>query len=70
MKPLTLIICGGIALSLSACTSMTTLENRRDLYTPQQVNGPYTRLLKDGLPKAPKKTVTTETVTTDYKAVR
>jgi hypothetical protein len=31
--------------------SCTTLENRRDLYAPQKVQGPYTRMLKDGIPK-------------------
>ncbi len=32
-------------------SSCTTLENRRDMYFPQKVNGPYTRMLKDGIPK-------------------
>lgn len=32
-------------------TSCTTLENRRDMYNPQEVNGPYTRMLKTGIPK-------------------
>jgi len=32
-------------------TSCTTLENRRDMYNPQEVNGPYTRMLKNGIPK-------------------
>jgi hypothetical protein len=36
------------ALSLASCT---TLENRRDMYNPQTVNGPYTRMLRDGIPK-------------------
>lgn len=31
--------------------SCTTLENRRDLYAPQKVKGPYTRMLKDGIPE-------------------
>ena len=31
--------------------SCTTLENRRDMYNPQVVNGPYTRMMKDGIPK-------------------
>jgi len=35
-------------LSLASCT---TLENRRDMYNPQVVNGPYTRMMKDGIPK-------------------
>jgi len=66
VKPLALLFCGGIAISLTACT---TLENRRDLYFPQEVNGPYTRMLKHGVPKTRTETVTV-TTTTDYKAVR
>jgi len=34
-----------------ALISCTTLENRRDLYFPQTVLGPYTRMLKHGAPK-------------------
>jgi len=37
----------GLAAALVSCT---TLENRRDLYSPQKVKGPYTRMLKDGIP--------------------
>lgn len=33
-----------VALCLCSCT---TLQNRRDLYSEQKVNGPYTRLLKE-----------------------
>jgi len=40
-----------LALAALALTSCTTLENRRDMYNPQRVNGPYTRMLKDGIPK-------------------
>ena len=39
--------------------SCTTLENRRDMYNPQVVNGPYTRMLKDGIPKY--RTITVQT---------
>lgn len=66
MKPLASLLCGGIALSLTACT---TLENRRDLYSPQEVNGPYTRMLKHGVPESKTETITVSG-TTDYKAVR
>lgn len=38
-----------VLMSLSGCT---TIENRRDLYFPQRVEGPYTRMLQHGL-KAP-----------------
>jgi hypothetical protein len=36
-----------MAFSITGCT---TVENRRDLYSPQIVEGPYTRLLHHGLP--------------------
>lgn len=38
-------------LALPLLASCTTLENRRDLYAPQRVEGPYTRMLKKGIPK-------------------
>ena len=44
MKPA--LVAASLALPLLA--SCTTLQNRRDLYSPQPVNGPYTRMLKDG----------------------
>lgn len=37
-----------LLLSLVACT---TLENRRDLYFPETVWGPYTRMIHRGIPK-------------------
>ena len=37
-----------LSLSLMVLASCTTIQNRRDLYFPQNVNGPYTRMLKDG----------------------
>ena len=40
-----------LATSAVLLTSCTTLENRRDMYSPQTVNGPYTRMLRDGIPK-------------------
>lgn len=43
-----LLVLSLAVVTLSACT---TLENRRDMYNPQKVNGPYTRMLKDGIPK-------------------
>ncbi|MEI8312826.1 MAG: hypothetical protein WCH98_18915 [Verrucomicrobiota bacterium] len=47
MKP-SLVLLALAALVLSSCT---TLENRRDMYNPQRVNGPYTRMVNDGYPK-------------------
>ncbi|MFA7345250.1 MAG: hypothetical protein WC003_13180 [Terrimicrobiaceae bacterium] len=47
MKP-SLALFALAALALASCT---TLENRRDMYNPQKVNGPYTRMLKAGIPK-------------------
>jgi len=40
-----------LALAVAALAACTTLENRRDMYFPQKVNGPYTRMLKDGIPQ-------------------
>ncbi len=44
MKPAFIVA----ALAFSLLTSCTTIQNRMDLYSPQPVNGPYTRMLKDG----------------------
>ena len=44
MKPALIVA----TLALSLLTACTTIQNRRDLYSPQPVNGPYTRMLKDG----------------------
>ena len=44
MKPALIVA----TLALSLLTSCTTIQNRRDLYSPQTVEGPYTRMLKDG----------------------
>ena len=57
---------------VAVLTSCTTLENRRDLYSPQKVWGPYTRMLKNGIPKTTTEetvTVTTMTPASDYKNV-
>jgi len=40
-----------VLLATTFLTSCTTLQNRRDMYSPQRVQGPYTRMLKDGIPK-------------------
>ncbi len=59
MKPAHLLLLGALALC-----SCTTLENRRDLYTTTEVEGPYTRMLKPKFinPFAKKKTVKTVVV--------
>ena len=44
MKPALIVA----TLALSLLNSCTTIQNRRDLYSPQTVEGPYTRMLKDG----------------------
>jgi hypothetical protein len=40
-----------LLLTLALLSGCTTLANRRDLYFPQTVEGPYTRMLQDGIPK-------------------
>ena len=39
-----------VALNLLVC-GCTTVSNRRDLYFPQCVWGPYTKMLHHGIPK-------------------
>jgi len=41
-----------------ASCAQTTLENRRDMYSPQKVNGPYTRMANDGIPDKEETVVT------------
>ncbi len=57
VKPSLLLLAGAVGAAF--LTSCTTLENRRDLYFPQKVNGPYTRMLSTGIPKTQTPTVTT-----------
>jgi len=59
MKPVLLVP----ILVFPLLASCTTLQNRRDLYFPQAVDGPYTRMLKDGSWR--KKPVADSTVSTD-----
>ena len=61
-----LILAGALsAVTFSSCCHETTLENRRDLYGPQNyyARGPYTRGVKMT------KTTIVEVKETDYKAV-
>ena len=61
-----LILAGALsAVAFSSCCHETTLENRRDLYGPQNyfANGPYTR----GVVRT--KATVVEVKQTDYKAV-
>ena len=44
-----------IPLFTAGCT---TIENRRDLYFPQCVWGPYTKMLHKGIPKQKVQTIT------------
>jgi len=39
-------------------------------YGYEEVNGPYTRMLKEGIPDPERPDVTTITVTSDFKSVR
>jgi len=48
-----LLVCGLSLITLTACT---TIQNRRDLYFPGTVQGPYTRMLEHRL-KAPSPTL-------------
>lgn len=44
MKPALLVA----ALAVLILASCTTIQNRRDFFSPQPVDGPYTRMLRDG----------------------
>lgn len=55
-----------IMLSLGGCT---TVENRRDLYFPQCVWGPYTKMLHKGIPKQKPQTIILPTGTGSGKNV-
>ncbi|MEO6054742.1 MAG: hypothetical protein ABIP97_12080 [Chthoniobacterales bacterium] len=60
MKPSLIAI---VLLTAGLC-SCTTLSNRRDMYSPQVVRGPYTRMLETGSYKKHTRTVITTTTTT------
>ncbi len=63
-----LILAGVVsAVTFSSCCHETTLENRRDLYGPQNyyAAGPYSR----GIKYKKVTTVITESKVVDYKAV-
>lgn len=62
MKPALLVA----ALAVLILASCTTIQNRRDLFSPQPVDGPYTRMLKDGSWR--KQKVADTTVVTDPSA--
>jgi len=65
VKPTLLLIGAAGAVLLTSCT---TLENRRDMFFPQRVNGPYTRMVRDGIPETqPVHGVFIQTQTSDYK---
>lgn len=54
---------------LSSCCCESALVTRKDLYTPQVVNGPYTRMLHNGIPTVTRTTVVTTTTSGEGKAV-
>lgn len=67
MKSSLLLVLPVAVLSLTSCT---TLENRRDMYSPQQVNGPYTRMAREwGHSKHPK-LKTSQPAEVRYKTIR
>ena len=65
------LLCLACSCFITALSSCTTLQNRRDMYYGyEEVNGPYTRMLKEGIPDPERPDVTTITVTSDFKSVR
>lgn len=70
VKPAFLLATFAAPVLLSSCCmkngipcKTVTLENRRDMYFPQKVNGPYTRMLCTGIPEVKEETVTVTTTT-------
>lgn len=62
------LITASLLLVFGLLTGCTTLANRRDLYFPQTVEGPYTRMMRDGIPRV---NVQPEPApAADYKATR
>lgn len=63
-----------LILTAAAFSSCTTIENRRDLYSQEKVEGPYTRMLakrKWNSPDAPQKSIPPQTpATPDGKTVK
>lgn len=45
------ILAGALLLALFETSGCTTLANRRDLYFPGTVNGPYTLMKAHGIPR-------------------
>ncbi|MEO8204684.1 MAG: hypothetical protein ABI615_00790 [Chthoniobacterales bacterium] len=61
-----------MTLLLAGLCSCTTLSNRRDMYSPQTVMGPYTRMVRHELRTTTVTTITQTSVsqTSDGKSVR
>jgi hypothetical protein len=54
LPPRNLLLLLLLTVALAGCT---TIENRRDLYFPQRVWGPYTKMLHKGIPKQSPQTI-------------
>ena len=68
VKPAFLLATVAASFLLSSCCAKNswpcksvTLENRRDMYFPQKVNGPYTRMRCEGIPKVEREVVVVST---------
>jgi hypothetical protein len=57
-------------LATTLFSGCTTLANRRDMYFPQRVDGPYTRMLRDGIPKPAATSGEAPAGSSDFKNVR
>jgi len=70
MKHSLAVLTLGFSIILASMPACTTLENRRDMYSPETINGPYTRMLRDGIPRPKTVSVTTTTLSSaDGKSV-
>jgi len=65
------LLCLGCSFLITSLSSCTTIQNRRDMYYGYgDVNGPYTRMLKEGIPAPENPDNSAITVTSDFKSVR
>lgn len=70
MKPTLLLLATATIATTFLSTGCTTLANRRDMYFPQRVDGPYTQMLRKGIPQPASTSGEAPQGQSDFKNVR
>jgi hypothetical protein len=70
MKLTSLLLAAALLGVTFIATGCTTLANRRDMYFPQRVDGPYTQMLRKGIPKPATTSGEAPVGQSDFKNVR